>query len=187
MEEQAAGLYGRGSNGLNRTDKSAVIERLRGLLIGVPAIVVTDFHGLHVQDATELRAQLRAVGVHYEVVKNSLIRQAVVGTKMETMVTLLKGNTAIAFHSTDPSAAAKVLRNFVKTHDKLKLKGGWLEGKVLDEKGILALADLPGRNELRSSLLSVAIGVPTKFVRTLIAGPTTFARVLQARKQQLEG
>lgn len=171
---------------MNRIDKSAVIDRLRDSLANVPAVVVADFQGLTVEHTTKLRGQLRQAGVHYEVVKNTLAKAAVQGTPKASMAKLLKGNSAIAFHPDDPSIAAKVIRDFAKENDKLGIRGGWVDGQVLDVAGVQVLATLPGKDELRARLLSVFAGVPTKFVRTLNAASVTFVQVLMARKQQLE-
>ncbi len=172
---------------MNRTEKSAVIERLKTALADVPAVIVTDFKGLTVESVTELRSELRKEGVKFEVVKNTLARQAIKDSSKENMGELFKGNSAIAYHDDDPTAPAKLLVEFAKKNDKLALKGAWLDGKILDASGVEQLSKLPGKDELRGKLLSVIAGVPTKFVRTLIAGPTQFVRVLQARAQQLEG
>lgn len=153
----------------------------------VPAVVVTDFKGLTVEQVTELRSELRKVGVKFEVVKNTLARQAIKETRKENLGELFRGNSAIAYHDDDPTAPAKILTEFAKNNDKLALRGAWLDGKLLDPEGVETLSKLPGKDELRGKLLSVLAGVPTKFVRTLIAGPTQFVRVLQARAQQLEG
>ena len=170
---------------LNRTDKSAVIERLREELEGVPSIVVADFQGLDVGSVTELRDRFRALGVQYCVVKNTLMKKSVEGTDRENIIPLFKGNSAIAYHTEDPAAPAKVLTEFVKENDKLVLKGAWLDGNLLDEKGVEALAKLPGKDELRAKLLSVFQASGTKVVRLLAAAPTTFVQVLKAREQQL--
>lgn len=171
---------------MNREDKAAVIERLRGALASVPAVIVTDFVGLTVEETDNLRSQFRAAGVKYEVVKNTLAKRAIADTPMEEMNPLFKGNSAIAYHPEDPVAPAKIIRDFAKDNDKLRVKGGWLDGKMLDAAGVGQLASLPGKDELRAKLLSVLNGVPTKLVRTLIAGPQSFIGVLNARKQQLE-
>lgn len=171
---------------MNRTDKSAVIERLRDSLAGVPAVIVADFKGLTVEETDELRSQFRKAGVKYEVVKNTLLKRAIADTAMEGMSPFFKGNSAIAFHDEDPTAPAKVIHEFAKTHENLKVKGGWLDGDVLDIAGVGYLASLPGKDELRGKLLSVLIGVPTKFVRTLVAGPQSMLMVLTARKQSME-
>lgn len=171
---------------MNREDKAAVIERLRGALATVPAVIVTDFVGLTVEETDNLRAQFRAAGVKYEVVKNTLVKRAIAETSMAEISPLFKGNSAIAYHPDDPVAPAKVVLDFSKDNEKLRVKGGWLDGKKLDADGIKQLASLPGKDELRAKLLSVLGGVPTKLVRTLIAGPQSFIGVLTARKQQLE-
>lgn len=172
---------------MNRTEKSAVIERLQTALADVPAVIVADFKGLTVQKATELRSVLRKADIKFEVVKNSLLRQAVAGTRKENIGELFKGNSAIAYHSEDPTAPAKLLTDFVKDTPQISVRGGWLDGKLLDAQGVEQLSKLPGKDELRAKMLSVLGGVPTKFVRTLIAGPTSFVRVLQARADQLAG
>ncbi|MEZ4471807.1 MAG: 50S ribosomal protein L10 [bacterium] len=171
---------------MNREGKSDIIERLRGQLAGVPAVIVADFKGLTVAETETLRSQFRQLGVNYEVVKNTLIKAAIADTPMQSMGPLFKGNSAIAWHDEDPSAPAKVLRDFVKGRENFKIKGGWLDGRPLDANGIDALASLPGKDELRGKLLSVFGGVPTKFVRTVIAGPQTFLQLLSARRQDLD-
>lgn len=153
----------------------------------VPAVIVTDFKGLTVEQVTGLRSELRKADVKFEVVKNTLARQAIKGSTKENLGEMFRGNSAIAYHDDDPTAPAKILTEFAKDNDKLVLKGAWLDGKLLDPSGVEQLSKLPGKDELRGKLLSVIAGVPTKFVRTLIAGPTQFVRVLQARAQQLEG
>lgn len=170
---------------MNRTDKSAVIERLRQDLEGVPSIVVADFQGLDVASITDLRDRFRVLGVQYCVVKNTLMKKSVEGTDRESIAPLFKGNSAIAYHAEDPAAPAKVLTEYVKENDKLVLKGAWLDGNLLDESGVQALAKLPGKDELRAKLLSVLQGSGTKVVRLLVAAPTTFVQVLKAREQQL--
>jgi len=187
MDPRWKAIEQRGSIDLNRTEKSAVIERLKTALADVPAVVVTDFKGLTVEQVDQLRSEMRKAEVSFEVVKNTLVRKALEGTPKENLNDLFRGNSAIAFHVEDPAAPAKILTDFAKDNDKLALKGGWVDGKLLDVAGVEQLSKLPGKDELRGRLLSVFMGAPTKLVRTLIAGPTTFARVLQARSQQLEG
>lgn len=170
---------------MNRTDKAAVIERLRHDLEGVPSIVVADFQGLDVGSVTDLRDRFRAAGVQYYVVKNTLMKKSVEGTDKETIAPLFKGNSAIAFHDEDPAAPAKVLTDYVKENPKLVLKGAWLDGNLLDENGVKALSTLPGKDELRAKLLSVFQGSGTRVVRLLSAAPTSFVQVLRAREQQL--
>lgn len=170
---------------MNRNEKAAVIDRLRTDLADVPAVVVTDFKGLDVASVDDLRSQMRNADISYAVVKNTLARAAIAGTSKENLAPLFKGNSAIAFHAEDPAAPAKLLIDFMKTHDNLVLKGGWVDGTLLDEAGVQSLSKLPGKDELRAKLLSLFKAAPTNFVRTVVAAPTTFVQVLKAREQQL--
>jgi large subunit ribosomal protein L10 len=173
---------------LNREQKTELIQRLSTSLGEAPSIVVASFSGLTVEATDELRSRMRAADVSYEVVKNTLIKRAVAGTSKETIAPLLKGTTAIAYHSEDPGAPAKILRDFIKDHKKgLTIKGGWVDGTLLDESGVEMLSKLPGRDELRGSLLRVLNGAATQFVRVLNAAPGDFVQVLRARKESLEG
>jgi len=164
-----------------------VIDRLKASLANVPAVVVADFKGLTVEQTDDLRSRFRKAEVHYEVVKNTLVKRAVSGTPKESLEALFKGNSAIAYHEEDPAAAAKILRDYLKENAdaSIALKGAWLDGDLLDEAGVEALAKLPGKDELRATLLNVFMAAPTKLVRTFAAGPQTFAQLLSARGEQL--
>jgi large subunit ribosomal protein L10 len=172
---------------LNREQKTELISRLSGALDSAPSVVIAGFSGLTVEATDDLRSRMRAAEVSYEVVKNTLIKRAIAGTDKETIAPLLKGTTAIAYHAEDPGAPAKILRDFIKDNKGLTIKGGWVDGTVLDESGVEMLSKLPGRDELRSSLLRVLNGAATKFVRVLNAAPTDMVQVLRARKESLEG
>lgn len=117
--------------------------------------VVADYRGLNVAQVTELRKQLREAGVEFQVLKNSLVRRATEGTDFAGLNDILTGPTAIAFGKEDAVAPAKILNDFAKKNDALKLKGGIVEGKVVDMEQIKALAELPSRDGLLSMLLSV--------------------------------
>ncbi len=173
---------------MNRDQKSVVIDRIRTSLADVPAVVVADFKGLTVEQTDDLRGRFRKAEVSYEVVKNTLFKRAVTGTPMEPIESLFKGNSAIAYHEEDPSIAAKVLRDYLKDNKEasLALKGAWVDGSVLDETGVKALADLPGKDELRATLLNLFMAAPTQLVRTIAAGPQSFVQLLSARAESLD-
>ena len=173
---------------MNRDHKAVVIDRLKTSLADVPAVVVADFKGLTVAETEDLRSRFRKADVSYEVVKNTLFKRAVSGTSKESLDPLFKGNSAIAYHEDDPVVAAKILRDYLSDNKQAKLtvKGGWLDGAFMDEAGVKSLADLPGKDELRATLLNLFMAAPTQLVRTLAAGPQTFAQLLSARADQLE-
>lgn len=118
-------------------------------------IVVADYRGLTVAQVTELRKQLREAGVEFQVLKNSIVRRATAAAELSELDEILVGPTAIAFSAEDAIAPAKILSDFAKKNDALKVKGGVVEGKVVGVDQIKALADLPSREGLLSMLLSV--------------------------------
>ncbi|MGO4532812.1 50S ribosomal protein L10 [Paenibacillus sp. 2TAF8] len=117
--------------------------------------VVVDYRGLNVAQATELRKQLREAGIEFQVLKNSLLRRATAAAELTELDSVLTGPTAIAFSGEDAVAPAKILNDFAKKNDALKLKGAVVEGRVIGEEEVKALAELPSREGLLSMLLSV--------------------------------
>jgi len=117
--------------------------------------VVADYRGLNVSQVTELRKQLREAGVEFQVLKNTLLRRATAAAELTELDGILTGPTAIAFSNNDAVAPAKILNDFAKKNDALKLKGGVVEGRVIGADQIKALAELPSREGLLSMLLSV--------------------------------
>ncbi|MEK3733305.1 MULTISPECIES: 50S ribosomal protein L10 [Paenibacillus] len=117
--------------------------------------VVADYRGLNVAQVTELRKQLREAGVEFQVLKNSLLRRATAAAELTELDEVLTGPTAVAFSVNDAVAPAKILNDFAKQNDALKLKGAVVEGRVIGEGEIKALAELPSREGLLSMLLSV--------------------------------
>ena len=172
---------------MNREQKTELISRLSDSLAEAPSVVVAGFSGLTVEATDELRSLMRKSEVSYEVVKNTLVKRAVAGTSKENLGPLFKGTTAIAYHQDDPALPAKILRDFIKGNKGLSIKGGWVDGTLLDEAGVETLSKLPGCDELCSSLLRVFNGAATKFVCVLNAAPTDFVQVLRARGDSLEG
>src|SRR5262245_30091438 len=111
-----------------------------------------------------MRRELRESGCEYRVVKNTLLGLAVKGTRMEVIDGLLKGPTAIAYCFDDPAKPAKVATKVAKEQEKFVVKGGYVEGRTLDGKGVEALAQLPGKDELRATFLATLQAVPQKFL-----------------------
>jgi len=171
---------------MDRTQKEQQITELKDKLRKSAALVLADYRGLTVPAVTSLREDFRKQQCEYKVYKNTLVKLAVKGTPMEKMGKYLEGPTAIIFSWDSPSAAAKVAREFAKANEKFKIKGGYLEGNVLDDKGVVASADLPGKDEMRAALLATLAAPATNLVRTLNAGAQNFAYVIDARKRALE-
>lgn len=135
--------------------KQQAVEEITSKLRESTTTVVADYRGLNVAQVTELRKQLREAGVEFQVLKNSLVRRATEVAELSELNTILTGPTAIAFSKTDAVAPAKILNDFAKKNNALELKGGVVEGRVVDVAQIKALAELPSREGLLSMLLSV--------------------------------
>lgn len=172
---------------MDRTQKASIVSNLKEEWTDVQSVVLADYRGLDVPTVTSLRDQFRQAGCHYRVLKNTLVRIAIKGSPVEPMTKLLLGPTAVIWSTESPTAAAKVASKIAKEQEKFIIKGGYFDGKMLDVKGVEILAAMPGKDELRSSLLMTFLAAPTDFVRTLAAGPTNFLYVLQARERALGG
>ena len=119
------------------------------------SVVVVDYLGITVEEATNLRAELRNAGVQFAVVKNSILSRAAKEAGLEGMDDVFKGPSAVAFSNEDVVAPAKILADFAKKVEALEIKAGVVEGKVSSKEEIEALAKLPSREGLLSMLLSV--------------------------------
>ncbi|WNC15064.1 50S ribosomal protein L10 [Brevibacillus brevis] len=138
-----------------REEKVQAINEIAGKLRESQTTVVADYRGLTVAQVTELRRQLREAGVEFQVLKNSLTRLATAKESLTELDQYLTGPNALAFSKEDVIAPAKIIAEFAKKNDKLEIKGGVIEGKVVSAEDIKALASLPSREGLLSMLLSV--------------------------------
>ncbi len=159
-------------------------QELRERLEDADAFVLLGFSGLTVTVADDLRNKFRDTGCNYRVYKNSTIRFAIEGTRHEPATSLLKGVSGLAYNPEDPAAPARVLRDFVKDHEQVQIKGGMMEGEVLDEAGVQRLASLPGPRELKQQLLVLFSTPATNMVRVMHAVPSGLLNVLTAKKDK---
>lgn len=136
-------------------EKQQAVDVITAKLRESSTTVVADYRGLNVAQVTELRRQLREAGIEFQVLKNTLVRRATASAELSELDAVLTGPTAIAFGKEDAVAPAKILSDFAKKNDALKIKGGVVEGRVVGYEQIKALADLPSREGLLSMLLSV--------------------------------
>jgi len=133
--------------------KREVVQGLSSKMKAAKAMVFVDYRGLSVEQDTELRNALRKADVEYKVVKNTLTRFAANENGLEGLDTYFNGPTAMASSDSDPVAPAKVLSEYAKKYDKLELKVGVVEGKIIDANGVKALAELPSREVLIAKVL----------------------------------
>jgi len=168
---------------VNRQDKQNVVETLHTAWTEATAGVVTHYRGLTVSEMGSLRRDLRSAKVKMQVVKNTLARRAAEGTDFAVAEEFFSGPTAIAY-GTDPVALAKALFDFAKSNEALKILGGVLDGKKLEEADVKVLASLPSREVLLAKMLCSMQSPLSGFVRTLNEVPASFVRTLAAVRDQ---
>jgi large subunit ribosomal protein L10 len=164
---------------LNLQEKQAVVAEVAKQVAGAQAIVMAENRGMPVAAMTQLRAKARASGVYFRVVKNTLVRRAVVDTPFATLADKMVGPLAYGI-GVDPVAVAKVLNDFAKGNEKFVIAGGAMPGHVMSAKDISALASLPSRDELIAKLLGTMQAPMVKLVRTMNEVPSKFVRTLAA-------
>jgi len=172
---------------MDRGAKQEMLGEIKEAFSNVAAIVIADYRGITVPVVTTMRDDFRKAGCHYRVLKNSLVKIAVKGSKMEPLSQLMVGTTAVIWSTETPQSPAQVALKWAKDEPKFKIMGGYFEGKLLDVAGVDALAKMPGKNEIRASMLMTLLAAPQSFVAQLAAGPQNFAFLLDARKRALGG
>jgi large subunit ribosomal protein L10 len=171
---------------LNRTEKEQVIGELHEKMAKAKAAIVAEPRGLNVAIVTELRKKLRDAKVDYRVVKNTLAARAAKGTPVEPVAEKFVGPTAIVMSYDDVVTPAKLLAEFMKDRENFTIRAAIIEGKVVDAKGVQALAKLPGLLELRGQIATMVAQPATMLARMIGTPGQQLARVLGARREQLE-
>lgn len=142
-------------------EKQAYVAELSENLKKATCGVLVDYKGITVADDTALRKEFREAGVHYSVIKNTMLRLAAKEAGIEGLDSVLEGTTALAYSEEDPIAPAKVA---VKYADKLSkekiftIKAGFMDGEVLSSEKVVQLGKLPSKEQLVAQLLSVLTG-----------------------------
>lgn len=170
---------------LKLEQKKAIVAQVAIVAGQALSVVAADYRGLTVSDMTALRAAARKAGVSLRIVRNTLARRAFKGTPYECMNESLVGPVLLAFAKDEPGAGARLMRDFAKNNDKLKVKVLSLGGELFGSQHLEAIAKLPTRTEAIARFASVLQAPITKFARTLSEVPTKFARALvQVRDQK---
>lgn len=150
-------------------EKKQIVSDIAQQLQTAVSGVFVDYCGLTVEQDTKLRAKLREAGVEYKVVKNTLTRFAAKEVGFDELDPILNGPTSLAISMTDEVAPAKIISDFAQGNDKLEIKAGFLDGKVLALEEVKALAAIPNRETLLAKLLGSLNSPVSSLVRTLQA------------------
>ena len=149
--------------------KKEIVAGLVETLKSAQAGVLVDYRGLTVEEDTNLRRKLREAGVEYKVVKNTLTRFAAQEVGLEGLDEQLNGPTSLAVSATDPVAPAKVIADFAKENECLKIKAGFLDGNVISLDEVKTLANTPSRETLIANIMGSLNAPISNLVRTLQA------------------
>ena len=160
------------------------VEQLTDKLAKAKAIYLTEYHGLNVEDITELRREFSKNDIEFKVAKNTLIKLAAENNKLDGLNSYLNGSTAIALSYEDPASPARVLKKFKKDHDLPEVKGILFDGEILEGKDFKKIADLPTKDQLLASLVSTLSSPMTKLALTLKASMTDLGNTLNNLKDQ---
>ena len=170
----------------NQELKKEIVSELADKFNRAQSAVLVNYRGLNVEEVTEFRALARKANVDYKIYKNTMMRFAAKETGLEGLVEYLAGPSGIAFSYDDPVAAAKVVSDFAKTHKKMEIKAGMVDGKVLDQQGVNDLAELPSREVLVAKVLGGLNAPITGFVNVLNGNIRGLAIALNQIKEQKE-
>jgi large subunit ribosomal protein L10 len=166
--------------------KAMKVEELRQRFAASPLVVLTDFKGATVKEIDKVRRTCEASGVKFQVVKNTLCVRAVHGTEKEKLADHFRGNVGVLFSSEDPIATARLLKSQLRDNEKFAIKVGFFEGGILDEKGVHAVAELPSREQLLSTLLGTIQEGPRQLLGIIQAAPRDLLYVLSNYAAKLE-
>jgi large subunit ribosomal protein L10 len=184
IHQEQPELNWRAKVALNLEDKKSIVAEVSTIAASAHSAVAAEYRGLSVDEMTELRVKARNEGVYLRVVKNSLVKRAVDGTDFECMKDSLVGPLIMAFSQEDPGAAARLVKDFSKEHDKLIARIISVGGEVLPAEQIDRLAKLPNREQALSLLMAVMKAPIEKFVRTLNEPHAKLVRTVAAVRDQ---
>ena len=166
--------------------KTENIEEIKAKIEKAQSVVLVDYRGLNVEQLTELRSKYREAGVDYKVYKNTMMRFAFKDSGLEEFNQYLKGPSAIAFGYDDPVNAAKITSEFIKDNDKLEIKAGIVDGKIIGVEAVNNLAELPSKEVLIAQVLGGFNSPIQGFTNVLQGTIRSFATVLSAIAEEKE-
>ncbi len=153
---------------LNLESKQAVVAQVSETIGSAQTIVIAEYSGVTVASMTAIRKEARKANVYLHVVKNTLARKAVEGTQFAPLAEQMVGQLIYGV-SEDPVAAAKIIHDFARANDKVKVVAGMYNDKLLDAAMVKQLALIPSRDELLSQVMGVMQQIPASFVRVVAA------------------
>ncbi len=148
--------------------------------------ILVNYQGLTCENVVQLRKQLSPTGAKFQVVKNTIARRSIKETKAKGVLDYFVGPTAVIWSGTDPVAPAKVISDFAKGNEKLKIKAGVVDGSFLSATDVEALASMPSREQMLGKLLGLINAPATRLLQTINEPATQLVRLVAAWRDKLE-
>ena len=153
---------------MTKETKKNYIEEMKKIFSSSEAVMIAHYQGLNVIQLDALRKELRENGILFKITKNRITKLAVKETPLKDLEIFFSGPTAAAI-SSDPFMSARILSNFAKKNDKLKIIAGFMEGRVIDQAEVAKIASLPTLNEARSNIVGILNASAQKIIGILLA------------------
>lgn len=166
-------------------EKEQTVEELAKSFSSAQATFVINYQGCTCADLTKLKKNLKPVGANFAVVKNTLAKRSIKGSKVEGISDMLTGPTAVVWTDEDIVSPAKCLKTFAVDRENFKVKGGFVDGAVVDAKAVAMLADLPSKEEIFAKLLALINAPATRLLQTINAPAGNLACLLKAWENKL--
>lgn len=164
--------------------KIEIVKDIAKMIEEAKSVILVDYRGLNVEEATNLRTEFRNNGVTYKVLKNSMVVRALAQLGIEGLDDQLKGPSGFAFGNEDPVAPAKIIKDFIDKKKKMSIKAGIIDGRVIDENGVKALASLPSREVLAAKMLGSMNSPVTGLVSVMSGTIRSLLYTLNAIQEQ---
>jgi len=165
---------------LKLEDKRAIVVSVNEVAVSANSAIVAEYSKMTVAEMTQLRNKAREAGVYLRVVRNTLAKRAVLNTKFECLQNVLVGPVVLAFSMDEPGAAARIIKDFIKTNTKLVVKGISLGEQLYDASQLDKVAKLPTYQEAISILMSVIQAPITQLARTIAEPHAKLTRTIAA-------
>ena len=165
---------------MNKEEKKNYVEEMIKNFTANESVMIAQYQGLNVTELDELRKELRDKGILFKITKNRITKIAIKETPVKDLEKYFTGPTAAAI-SSDPITTAKILTKFAKSHDKLKIVAGFMDGKVLDQKEVAIIATLPSLEEARAKIVGILATPAQKIMSILLAPGSKIANLARAK------
>ena len=166
---------------MNKQAKKNYVEEMKKNFTSNDSVMIAQYQGLNVTELDELRKELRNKGILFKITKNRITKIAIKETQVKDLEKYFTGPTAAAI-SSDPITTAKILTKFAKSHEKLKIVAGFMDGKVLDQKEVAIIATLPSLEEARAKIVGILATPAQKLVSILLAPGSKIANLARPKR-----